>query len=111
MSARDRVRKYRQTGGASDLIRVEVLVPSSKRAEIVGDAARLRGEHRERKQRLHEICSKAVERYSIRLFDNVDLGRVQDPMLQARVIANALMERGDARAFVMGRQILAELES
>lgn len=111
MSVRDRVRKYRETGGASDMVRVEVLVPSSKRGEIVAGAARLRAEHRARKQRLQEICSKAVERYAVRLFDNIDLGRVGDPMRQAPVIANALMERGDARAFVMGRRILAELES
>ena len=111
MAVRDRVQKYRETGGASDLVRVEVLVPLSKRDEIIAGASRLRAEHRARKQRLQEMCSKAVERYAVRLFDNVDLGRVRDPARQASVIANALMERGDARAFVMGRRILAELES
>lgn len=111
MTARDRVRKYRQSGGAADLVRVEVLVPASRRGEIVAAAAVLRAEHRARKERLQEICSKAMESYAGRLFDNVDLGRIADPVRQARVIANALMERGDARAFVMGRRILAELES
>lgn len=111
MTVRDRVRKYRESGGAADLVRVEVLVPASRRGEIVAAAAALRAEHRARKERLQEICTKAMERYAVRLFDNVDLGRVADPVRQARVIANALMERGDARAFVMGRRILAELES
>lgn len=110
MATRDRVRRYRETGGASDLLRVEVLVPSSKRGEIVAEAARMRAEHRERKQRIEEMCSKARQLYGVRLFDNVDLTRVLRIEQQAPVIANALMERGDARAFAMGRRILAELE-
>ncbi|MHA6644464.1 hypothetical protein [Mesorhizobium sp. A623] len=110
MSARDRVRRYREVGGASDLIRVEVLVPSSMRANIVADAARLRAEHRARKQRVQALCTKAMDRYAVRLFDNVDLSRLPDIIRQAPVIAGALMERGDARAFAMGRRILAELE-
>lgn len=109
MPARDRVRKYRETGGASDLVRVEVLVPSSRRDEIVADAARMRAEHRARKKRLQEICDLAVDRYALRVLDNVDLGRVKGIERQAPVIADALMERGDARAFAMGRRILEEL--
>jgi len=110
MSARDRVRRYRKSGGASDLVRAEVLVPSSKRADIVADAARMRAEHRARKQRVQAVCSKAMDRYATRLLDNVDLSRVLDVIRQAPVIAEALMERGDTRAFALGRRILAELE-
>lgn len=111
MAARDRVRRYRKTGGASDLVRVEVLVPLSKRADIVANAAHMRAEHRARKQRVQALCSKAMDLYAVRLFDSVDLSRVPDVVRQAPVIANALMERGDARAFAIGRKILAELET
>ncbi|MGN6550921.1 MAG: hypothetical protein ACTHJ3_13635 [Pararhizobium sp.] len=110
MSARERVRKYRKTGGASDLVRVEVLVPASKRDRILTDAATMRAEHRSRKKRVQDLCSKAAELYGARVFDNIDLARLPDPMKQARVVASALMERGDARAFAMARTILAELE-
>lgn len=111
MSVRDRVRRYRQTGGAADLVRVEVLVPLSMRDDIVAAAAHMRAEHRAKKQRVQALCSEAMDRYAIRLFDNVDLSRVPDVSRQAPVIAGALMERGDARAFAMGRRILAALEA
>lgn len=110
MSARDRVRRYRENGGASDLVRVEVLVPASSRNAIVSEAARMRTEHRSRKKRLKDLCDKAAERYAVRVFDNVDLARVPDSQEQARVIAGALMERGDAGAFVLARKILSEAE-
>lgn len=110
MAVRDRVRKYRQTGGASDLVRVEVLVPSDRREDVLATAASMRAEHRARKQRIDELCRKAVNGYGVRLFDNIDLSRLDDPLARAGVIASALMERGDARAFVIGRKLLAELE-
>ena len=111
MAARERVRRYREVGGASDLVRVELLVPAAKRDALIADAARLRARHREKKQRLKALCATAVDRYSVRLFDNVDLSRIDDPRKRGSIIANALMERGDARAFAMGRRILAEMEA
>jgi hypothetical protein len=110
MSVRQRMERYRSTGGASDLVRVEVLVPSSKRAEILARASELRARHRASKDRLRGICEKAMEHYAARILDNVDLSRLANPEQRARVIAGALMERGDGRAFILGRQILAELE-
>src|SRR5689334_11433809 len=110
MAARDRVKRYRETGAGSDLQRVEVLVPSSRRAEIVAQAARMRLEHRERKQRIQQICDQAIELYGVRLLDNIDIDRVDGIERRGPVIARALMERGDARAFAMGRRILDALE-
>jgi hypothetical protein len=111
VSPRDRVHKYRSSGGAVDLVRVEVLVPPANRDQVIADAARLRAEYRVRKARLQHMCARVLPAYATRVFDNLDLARIQDPMQRARVIATALMERGDARAFVAGRRILAELES
>jgi hypothetical protein len=106
MSVRRRIEKYRSSGGAADLVKVEVLVPPSARDDILHLAAKLRSEHRENRE-LRKLCDKALSLYGARVLDNVDLDRVPDQSARAGVIARALMERGDARAFVLGREILA----
>ncbi len=110
MGARDRIRKYRQSGGASDLVRVEVLTPKDGRADIVALAARLRGGHREKKQRLEGLLAAAIGRYGARIEDNIDLGKAEDLAAKARLVASALIERGDARAFALGRRLQIEAE-
>ncbi|WP_143061965.1 hypothetical protein [Faunimonas pinastri] len=50
---------------------------------------------------------KAVNLYRVRVLDNVDLSALDSVASRARVVASALMERGDARAFAIGRQLLA----
>jgi hypothetical protein len=108
MSVRDRIQRYRETGGASDLVRVEVLVPASCRDDIVSKAAEMRDSHRQRKAHLQQQMDLALELYGVRILDNIDPGRLDDLSKRARVIAKALIERGDARAFAMGRRMLAE---
>jgi hypothetical protein len=110
MAVRERIERYKKTGGAADLVRVEVLVPEQARREVIEFAARLRSAHRENKV-LRELCARAVSLYGPRVMDNVDLERLPDPRSQAEVLAKALIDRGDARAFYLGRQILARLES
>ena len=56
------------------------------------------------------MCAKAIALYGVRLLDNIDLDRVAGIERRGPVIASALMERGDARAFAMGRRILDALE-
>lgn len=104
-AARSRVQKYRQEGGASDLVRVEVLVPPHARDEIVAAAARLRAEHRNTKT-LRSLYENALQSYGVRILDNVDLDRLPDLRSRAAVAARALIDRGDARAFALGRRIL-----
>ncbi|MGF9563648.1 hypothetical protein [Neorhizobium sp. JUb45] len=111
MAIHDRIKRYRVSGGAADLVRVEVLVPSHKRQDILDNAATLRAGHRQKKQRLQELMDRALQLYSLRILDNIDLDRLPDIHDRSRVIANALMERGDARAFAIGRRLLAEMES
>ncbi|MFN7023507.1 MAG: hypothetical protein ACK4QP_03110 [Pseudorhizobium sp.] len=109
MSAKERSKKYRETGGASDLVKVEVLVPKARRDEIVSAAAELRSAHRAEKTHLVEFIMIATERYGLRVFDNIDIEKLNDLPQKARVVANALIERGDARAYVMGRKMLVQL--
>jgi hypothetical protein len=105
IAARKRVKKYRSEGGAADLIRVEVLVPPSARREILAIAARLRGEHRRNKE-LRSLYEHALQTYRARILDNVDLDRLPDLRARASVVARALIDRGDARAFAIGRRML-----
>src|SRR3954467_7692351 len=110
MSVRKRIEKYRSSGGAADLVKVEVLVPPSARDDVLRLAARLRSEHRGGKE-LRGLCDRALSLYGARVPDNVDLARL--PALRARAggIARSLMERGDARAFGIGRKIFAHAVS
>ncbi|MBC7576619.1 hypothetical protein [Tardiphaga sp.] len=109
MTARDRIKKYRRCGGAADLVRVEVLVPSLARDEVLRLAERLRDEHRSDRE-LEVLCAQALSQYSVRILDNVDLDRLPDLRARAVVIAKAMMERGDAQAFVLGRELLSRAE-
>jgi hypothetical protein len=95
-------------GGAADLVRVEVLVPPHARDQVVAAAARLRAEHRRVKE-LESLYERALRSYRVRILDNVDLDRLPDLRSRAAVAARALIDRGDARAFALGRQILDRL--
>lgn len=110
MSVRSRIEKYRSSGGAADLVRVEVLVPSSARGEVLRLAERLRTEHRSDKQ-LQSLCDAALSEFGVRILDNVDLDRLPDLRARAQVIAGAMMERGNARAFVLARKILEHMKA
>ena len=103
--AKKRVSKYRSKGGAADLARVEVLVPPSARKEILAIASRLRAEYRGNKE-LRSLYDEALRSYRARILDNVDLDRLPHLRSRAAVVARAMIDRGDARAFAMGRQML-----
>src|ERR1700760_2441523 len=103
--ASERVRKYRSEGGAADLVRVEVLVPPAAREKILAAASRMRAEHRADKE-LKSLLEKALRLYGPRILDNVDLDRLPDLRARAAVAARAMIDRGDARAFALGREML-----
>jgi hypothetical protein len=110
MAVRDRIDRYRKVGGAADLVRVEVLVPERCRMSILEEAARMREEHRARKAKMIDFLLKADDLYGMRLSDNIDLVKVDGLEEKSRIVADALMRRGDAKAFVMGRKLLSDLE-
>ncbi len=105
IAAQKRVKKYRDEGGAADLVRVEVLVPPSARDEILTLASRSRAVHRANKE-LRSLYDEALRLYRTRILDNVDLDRLPDLKARAAVAARAMIDRGDARAFAMGREML-----
>ncbi len=106
MSVQDRIKRYRQSGGAADLVRVEVLVPANRREEVLSLAAALREEHRDRRSHLQDLIDRAVERYGVRAMDNIDLSKLPDVHAKARVLGKSLMAKGDSAAFVVGRQLV-----
>ena len=57
MSVQDRVKRYKSTGGGVGLVRVEVLVPTEDRKEILKLAADLR---RQRREKVPTIAPKPV---------------------------------------------------
>lgn len=57
-------------------------------------------------QELALLLADAMRLYGTRILDNVDLDRLPDLQSRAAVAARAMMERGDARAFVLGRRML-----
>lgn len=59
---------------------------------------------------LEAICAQAFRQYGVRVLDNIDLSRLDGIAARAFVVAGALMERGDARAFALGRKILSCIE-
>ena len=109
-AAHKRVEKYRREGGAADLARVEVLVPPAARDEILAIASRLRAEHRGNKE-LRSLYDNALRSYRVRILDNIDIDRLPNLRSRAAVVARALIDRGDARAFAMGRQMLDRLDA
>jgi len=63
-----------------------------------------------REEHLQLLCQSAIDHYGLRLLDNIDLTAVPELRRRAPIIANALMERGDARAFKLAREIQSLLE-
>jgi len=110
MSQKARSKRYREHGGAADLVRVEVLVPRYCRGEILKAGQRLRSDHRRRKQDIAPLLAAALHRYGARVLDNVDLERLEDIRQRARVVGRALQERTDARGFILGRRLIEAAE-
>jgi hypothetical protein len=66
--------------------------------------------HHRDDQELQAACDDALARFGVRILDNVDLDRLPDLRARAKVIAQAMMERGDAQAFALARRILVQME-
>lgn len=79
MGKAERQERYKTTGGASDLVKVETLVPAACRSRILELAAQLREEHRRRKSEVSSVvgkvraaCEKQPRRYTL----PIDIDRI-----------------------------------
>jgi hypothetical protein len=69
-----------------------------------------RRQHRGNKE-LRSLYDDALRLYRTRILENVDLDRLPDLRSRAAVAARAMIDRGDARAFAMGRQMLGRVDA
>jgi hypothetical protein len=110
MAAAMNAKRSRRAGRAANLCRVEVLVPPSGRQEILAVASRLRAEQR-RDRELRALLANALQLYGPRILGNIDLRRLPDLRSRVAVAARAMIDRGDARAFAIGRRMLDRVEA
>lgn len=102
----ERVSKLRHRRNMAGLIRVEVMVPKDHADSLRAYAAQLRhGSGSERLDAIRKLIAKAYDRYRAQYLDNIDIRPDHADFADAAIIAAALMHRGNAEAFKLGRQI------
>jgi hypothetical protein len=67
LGSRQRIEKYRTTGGAADFVRLEVLVPLANKDQILAHAARLRDQNRDKKPKTDVALAKVLSLYGVRI--------------------------------------------
>jgi hypothetical protein len=107
-SISDRVRKSRRRKQEAGLKRVEVLVPEEQVDMVKAYAAKLReGSQSKAIMEIRKLISKAYRKFHSSCLDNISVNPDEADFGDAVVIAAALMHRGNAEAFKLGRQIRA----
>ena len=109
MARRDRQQRYKTTGAAADLVKVETLVPQDGRDQILNLASRLRDEHRSRTQairpavdvgavvaRVRELCARQPRRYTLPAdIDHLVVTSINVPfpeLIDAGMLADAIRD-------------------
>jgi hypothetical protein len=111
MAVRDRIKKYRETGGAAGLVRVEVLVPPDARERVLEHARLIREAYRGDdvlSDRLKGLFDEAVGRFGPQCLWNVNPSRNLHGM---KLIAQKLRDHGNMNAWRLSEQILEEIDS
>ncbi len=101
-----RVGRLRERRRQAGLMRVEVLIPEGKADALRAYAAELReGSRSERVAEVRKLVAKAYRKYHASCLDNIAIDPETASLADAAVVAAALMYRGNAEAFKLGRQI------
>ena len=104
--AKERVRKSRDLRRLAGLKRVEVFVPDDKVDLLKAYAAQLReGSDSEARQKIRSLLSKAYERFRASCLDNIQVDLAKADFADAAIVAAALMHRGNADAYKLGKQL------
>jgi hypothetical protein len=107
-SVSQRVGRLRERRRQAGLVRVEVLIPEGKADALKAYAAQLReGSRSERVDEVRKLVAKAYRKYHASCLDNIAIDPQTAGLADAAVVAAALMHRGNAEAFKLGRQIRA----
>ena len=105
-SVSERISRHRERQRRAGFMRVEVLIPKDKVDAVRAYAAQLReGSQSERINQARKLVEKAYQRYHASCLDNIAIKPENADLGDAAVIAAALMHRGNAQAFKLGRQI------
>jgi hypothetical protein len=109
MGRRERIARYRTSGAAAGLVRVEVLIPPEDREALLAFAAQLRAAHRDSKALSPEMSAlfdEAVTRHGASCLWNIRPQRTAEGML---VIAGKLRQHGGMDAWRLATRIGEEL--
>lgn len=105
-SVSERVRQLRERRRRAGLKRVEVLVPEDKADLVKAYAAQLReGSQSEVVEQARKLVKEAYRKFHARCLDNIQIDPDRADLADAAVVAAALIHRGNAEAFKLGRQI------
>jgi hypothetical protein len=106
LPVRERVNRLRERRRQAGLMRVEVLVPQNQADAVKAYAAQLReGSQSERIEHVRKLIAKAYRKFHASCLDNVAVDAESADFPDAAVVAAALMHRGNAEAYKLGRQI------
>jgi catalase len=103
---KDRVRETRDRYRQAGFKRVEVYVRADQVDLVKAYAAELR-EHSdsEIRRQVSKLLDKAFSKYRASCLDNISIDPKTASLADAQVVAAALMHRGNAEAFKLGREI------
>lgn len=110
MSKAARQQRYKTSGGASDLVKVEALVPPAYRQRLLDQAKSFREEHRRRKDevaaivaRVRQACEKQPRRYAPPAdIDRIVVTSVNVPFpkgIEAKTLAHGLASNTVPKGF------------
>ncbi len=104
--ANERVYQSRERRRQAGFKRVEVLVPVDQVDMVKTYAAQLReGSHSEAVVQARKLVAKAYRKFHARCLDNISINPKEANLADAAVVATALMHRGNAESYKLGKQI------
>ncbi|MDB5489388.1 MAG: hypothetical protein JWQ58_3103 [Reyranella sp.] len=104
--ANERVRKSRERRQLAGLKRVEVFVPSDKVDAVKAYVAQLReGSNSEARLKIRELLTRAYRNFHASCLDNIQVDPAKADFADAAIVAAALMHRGNAEAYKLGKQL------
>lgn len=105
-SMKERVRQSRERRRRAGLKRVELFVPEDKVDLVKAYVAQLReGSESESRLKVRQLLAKAYRNFHASCLDNIGIDPATADFADAAIVAAALMHRGNADAYKLGRQI------
>lgn len=105
-TAAARVQRHREKTRKKGLVRVEVSVPKDYVNQLKQYAENLRAKAQSgHLEEVRGLVRVAIGQYRASCLDNIEVDPDRADLEEARVVAQALMERGNTSAFELGRKL------